>query len=66
MLFLSGINDPVESAIQKYKNHPSIQMIRETFDSNKTFSFDFVLLLCSLPYQLEAHYIDVVDYGVKL
>ena len=23
-------------------NYPSIQMIRETFDNNKTFSFDFV------------------------
>ena len=29
-------------AIQKYKNHPSIQMIKETSDSNKTFSFDLV------------------------
>ena len=36
------INDPVKRAIQKYKNHPSIQMIKETFDSNKTFSFDLV------------------------
>ena len=39
---VSDINDLVERAIQKYKNHPSIQMIKETFDSNKTFSFDFV------------------------
>ena len=39
---VSDINDPVERAIQKYKNHPSIQMIKETFDSNKTFSFDLV------------------------
>ena len=23
-------------------------------------------LLCSFPYQLEAHYIDVIDYGVKI
>ena len=30
------INDPNEGAIQKYKNHPGIQMIKETFDSNKT------------------------------
>ena len=36
-LFISNINDPVERAIQKYKNHHSIQMIKETFDSNKTF-----------------------------
>ena len=41
-LFISNINDPVERAIQKYKNHPIIQMIKETFDSNKTFSFDLV------------------------
>ena len=39
---VSDINNPVERAIQKYKNHPSIQMIKETFDSNKTFSFDLV------------------------
>ena len=39
---VSDINDPVERAIQKYKNHPSIQMIKETFDSNKIFSFDLV------------------------
>ena len=39
---VSDIKDPVERAIQKYKNHPSIQMIKETFDSNKTFSFDLV------------------------
>ena len=31
---VSDINDPVERAIQKYKNHPSIQMIKETFDSS--------------------------------
>ena len=29
-------------AIQKYKNHPSIKMVKETLDSNKTFWFDFV------------------------
>ena len=34
---VSDINDPVERAIQKYKNHPSIQMIKEIFDSSKTF-----------------------------
>ena len=39
---VSDINDPVERAIQKYKNHPSIQMIKQTFDSNKTFSFHLV------------------------
>ena len=39
---VSDINDPVERAIQKYKNHPSLQMIKETFDSSKTFSFDLV------------------------
>ena len=37
-----SINDSVERAILKYKNHPSIQIIKETFDSNKTFSFDRV------------------------
>ena len=39
---VSDINDPVGRAIQEYKNNPSIQMIKETFDSNKTFSFDLV------------------------
>ena len=39
---VSDIDDPVEGAIQKYKNHPSIQMIKETLDGNKTFSFDLV------------------------
>ena len=39
---VSNINDPVERAIQKYKNHPSIRMIKETFDNDKTFSFDVV------------------------
>ena len=39
---VSDIKDPVERAIQKCKNHPSIQMIKELFDSNKTFSFDLV------------------------
>ena len=33
----SNLNDPVERAIQKYKNHPSIQTIKETFDNDKTF-----------------------------
>ena len=37
---VSNINDPVERAIQKYQNHPSIQMNKETFDNDKTFSFD--------------------------
>ena len=37
-----NINDSVERAILKYKNHPSIQIIKETFDSNKTVSFDRV------------------------
>ena len=40
---VSNINDPAEKAIQKYKNHPSIQIMKVTFDSNKTFSFDLVL-----------------------
>ena len=39
---VSNINDPVERAIQKYKNHPSMQRIKETFDNDKTFSFDLV------------------------
>ena len=37
-----NINDTVEGAFQKYKNHPSIQMIKEIFDGNKTFSFELV------------------------
>ena len=39
---VSDIDSPVERAIQKYKNHPSIQMNKETCDSNKTFSFELV------------------------
>ena len=39
---VSNINDPAERAIQKYKNHPSVKMIKETFDNNKSFSFDLV------------------------
>ena len=39
---VSNINDPVERAIQKCKNHPSIRMIKETFDNDKTFLFDLV------------------------
>ena len=34
---VSDIKGLVERAIQKHKNHPSIQRIKETFDSNKTF-----------------------------
>ena len=39
---VSNTNDLVERAIQKFKNHRNIQMIKETFDINKTFSFDLV------------------------
>ena len=39
---VSNINNPVERAIQKYKNHPSLQMIKETFNNYKTFSFDLI------------------------
>ena len=28
----NGINDPVEKAIKKYANHPSIKKIKETSD----------------------------------
>ena len=34
---VSDINDTVERAIQRYKNHPSIQMIKETFYSKNIF-----------------------------
>ena len=34
---VSNVNDPVERAIQKYKSHPSIQMIKENFDNDKHF-----------------------------
>ena len=39
---ISNINNPVERATQKYKNHASIHMIKKTFDNNKIFSFDLV------------------------
>ena len=34
---VSDINDTVERAIQRYKNHPSIQMIKEIFYSKNIF-----------------------------
>ena len=39
-----NIKDTVEKAIQKYKNHPYIQMIKQTSGTKKAFSFDFILL----------------------
>ena len=39
---VSNINDPVERAIQKYKNHPSTQKIKKTFENNITFSIYLV------------------------
>ena len=38
----SNISDPIEKAIQKYKNHPSISIIKKmvsTVDKNNKFSF---------------------------
>ena len=40
---VSDTRDPVEKAIQKYKNHPSIQMIKETFDCNNHFHSTFFI-----------------------
>ena len=42
LCYVSNINDLAERAIQKYKSHPNIQMIKETFDNDKAFSFDLV------------------------
>ena len=39
----SNISDPIEKAIQKYKNHPSISIIKKmvsTVDKNNNFSFE--------------------------
>ena len=39
----SNISDPIETAIQKYKNHPSISLIKKmvsTVDKNNKFSFE--------------------------
>ena len=39
----SNISDPMEKAIQKYKNHPSISIIKKmvsTVDKNNKFSFE--------------------------
>ena len=39
----SAISDPIEKAIQKYKNHPSISIIKKivsTADKNNKFSFE--------------------------
>ena len=52
----SNINDPVERAIQKYKNHPGIQMIKETFDNDKTFSFYLVSPDTILPRLARHHF----------
>ena len=41
-ILTTHFNDPVQRVIQKHKNYPSIQIIKETFDNNKTFSFDLV------------------------
>ena len=38
------INDPIRSAIKKYKNHPSIMKIKESYPCNKKFSFRKVTL----------------------
>ena len=63
---VSDINDPVARAIQKYKNHPSIQMIKETFDSNKTFSFDTIFKeIVSLDTKKATHSNDVPTKIVK-
>ena len=37
------ISDPVQKAIEKYKNHPSVKAISEKYDKN-TFSFTYVSL----------------------
>ena len=37
---VSNINYLVGKAIQKYKNHPSIQVIQESLDSNKKNLFE--------------------------
>ena len=37
------IGDPVQKAIEKYKNHPSVKAISEKYDKN-TFSFRYVSL----------------------
>ena len=34
-----GINDPIDKAIEKYKNHPSIIKIREMFPDPQPFEF---------------------------
>ena len=68
---VSDINDPVERAIQKYKNHPSIQLIKETFDSSKIFSLDLVSSdtifkeIVSLDTKKAMHSIDVPTKIVK-
>ena len=39
----SNISDPIEKAMQKYKNHPSISIIKKmvtTVDKNNKFSFE--------------------------
>ena len=40
---MSNIKDPVERAIQKHKNDPSIQMIKETFDNIKKFHLTYFI-----------------------
>ena len=40
---VEGIEDPVAGAVEKYKNHPSIRLIKENYrNTNNTFRFENV------------------------
>ena len=45
---ISSDNDAVaiRKAIEKYKNHPSIKVIRENIDTTNNFSFDLINFEC--------------------
>ena len=49
------ISDPVQKAIEKYKNHPSIKIIKSSFGSEQHFSFE------SVPYVEFESYIKKMD-----
>ena len=41
---INDITDPVNKAIDKFKNHPSILLIQSKVESDSTFSFNEVSL----------------------
>ena len=50
-----GIKDPVDRAVEKYKNRPSIKKIKECFEYSESFNFTLVTVeevFCQLPREI--------------